>query len=139
MSFVSKWEVRVTWGDCDPARIVFYPNYMVWFDHATHVLMERLDCAHKALIERYGIVGLPIADVSARFLRPSRWDDHVNIESRIESCAEKFFTVLHQGYCEGKLRVEGREVRFFARRHPEDPERLIADPIPAEIAELFKR
>ena len=102
-------------------------------------MMERLDCSHKELIERYGIVGLPIADVSARFLRPSRWDDHVNIESRIESCAEKFFTVLHQCYCEGKLRVEGREVRFFARRHPEDPERLIADPIPAEIAELFKR
>ncbi|HIL88646.1 MAG TPA: acyl-CoA thioesterase, partial [Deltaproteobacteria bacterium] len=26
------YPVRIGWGDCDPAQIVFYPNYFAWFD-----------------------------------------------------------------------------------------------------------
>jgi acyl-CoA thioesterase FadM len=25
----------VTWGDCDPAGIIFYPNYFRWIDSGT--------------------------------------------------------------------------------------------------------
>ncbi len=28
--------IRVEWGDCDPAGIVFYPRYFEWFDRCTH-------------------------------------------------------------------------------------------------------
>ena len=27
--------VRIEWGDCDPAGIVFYPRYFAMFDHST--------------------------------------------------------------------------------------------------------
>jgi acyl-CoA thioesterase FadM len=30
MSF--RTEILVAWGDCDPAGIVYYPNYFHWFD-----------------------------------------------------------------------------------------------------------
>ena len=27
--------IRIQWGDCDPAGIVFYPNFFRWMDAAT--------------------------------------------------------------------------------------------------------
>ena len=33
--------VRIVWGDCDPAGIVFYPRYFEMFDASTTALFER--------------------------------------------------------------------------------------------------
>ena len=33
--------VRIEWGHCDPAGIVFYPRYMEMFDHSTTLLIEQ--------------------------------------------------------------------------------------------------
>src|SRR5437773_7669401 len=33
--------IRIAWGDCDPAGIVFYPRYFAMFDHSTVLLVER--------------------------------------------------------------------------------------------------
>ena len=33
--------VRIEWGDCDPAGIVYYPRYFAMFDHSTVLLVER--------------------------------------------------------------------------------------------------
>ncbi len=32
---VSRRTITIEWGDCDPADIVFYPNYFRWFDAST--------------------------------------------------------------------------------------------------------
>ncbi len=36
----SIYRVTVEFGDCDPVRIVFYPNYCRWIDSATRHLFE---------------------------------------------------------------------------------------------------
>ena len=33
--------IRIQWGDCDPAGIVFYPRYFEWFDACTILLFEK--------------------------------------------------------------------------------------------------
>ena len=33
--------VRIEWGDCDPAGIVYYPRYLAFFDACTSALIER--------------------------------------------------------------------------------------------------
>ena len=38
--------VRIEWGDCDPAGIVFYPRYFAMFDHSHH-LADRADAGHE--------------------------------------------------------------------------------------------
>ena len=37
---ISRRRIRVDWGHCDPAGIVFYPNYFRWFDQCTSALFE---------------------------------------------------------------------------------------------------
>ena len=39
--FTSIRNIRIEWGDCDPAGIVFYPRYFAMFDTSTTTLVER--------------------------------------------------------------------------------------------------
>ena len=38
--FVNRRTVRIEWGDCDPAGIVYYPRYFQMFDASTQYLFE---------------------------------------------------------------------------------------------------
>ena len=67
MSFI----MTIEWGDCDSAGIVFYPNYFRWFDASFHHLLRANGLDPRVLTERYGIIGTPIADAGARFVRPA--------------------------------------------------------------------
>ena len=137
MALVANYRVTVEWGDCDPAQIVFYPNYFIWFDAAMTGLLERAGWPYARLRERFAIIGLPLAEASARFLRPSRFRQAIEIRSRVETWEERRFTVLHQAYRDEKLLLEGREVRICGQAHPDDPERLVAAAIPQEFKEAL--
>lgn len=60
-------EVRIEWGDCDPAGIVFYPRYLAFFDASTAYLFESVGLPQEQLAARYGIVGMPLIEVQAKF------------------------------------------------------------------------
>lgn len=137
MKLVATYPVTIEWGDCDPAQIVFYPNYFVWFDAAMTALLEEAQWPYTRLYERFGIIGLPLAEASARFYRPSRFRQRLEIRSSVEQWEERRFTVLHQAYRDDVLLLEGREVRICGKPHPEDPQRLQAVPIPPEFKEAF--
>ena len=40
MSLSNTRTVRIEWGDCDPAGIIFYPRYFEIFDGSTALLFE---------------------------------------------------------------------------------------------------
>lgn len=132
-------KVRVSWGDCDPANIVFYPSYYGWFDDATHHLFEQVGLDYRTLRESYGIVGMPIVDAHAQFLLPSQYGDELIVESHVESWSTKSLKVAHRIMKGVDLAVEGHEVRIWARRHPDDSTRLKTYPIPREVKDLFAR
>ena len=53
--------VTVEWGHCDPAGIVYFPNYFTYFDASTNALFLRaLGCNKFEMLKRYGIVGIPL-------------------------------------------------------------------------------
>jgi 4-hydroxybenzoyl-CoA thioesterase len=137
MSTTSIYAVTVQWGDCDPAEIVFYPNYFRWFDSAAQTLFDSVGWSYPRLRAELGIVGLPLADVSVRFLRPSRMGQRIDFKTSIESWQERRFVVLHQAYRDDALLLEGRETRVCAQVHPEDPQRIVAASIPAQFKEAF--
>ena len=130
--------VAVHWGDTDPARIVFYPNYFEWFDQSTRLLFDSVGLDWDSLGQKYGIAGLPIVEAKARFLAPCRFRDEIVIESQVGKWNDKTFEVSHAVVNRGVRAVEGYEIRVWAHRHPEDANRLKAMPIPAEIKAAFE-
>jgi len=99
--------VRIEWGDCDPAGIVFYPRYFAMFDHSTVLLVEAaLGMKKHALYTRYEFDGYPIVETRARFLIPTRYGDDVVIETTVTEVRRASFHLQHRLTKDGALAVE---------------------------------
>jgi 4-hydroxybenzoyl-CoA thioesterase len=128
--------VRIEWGDCDPAGIVFYPRYFAMFDHSTTVLIERtLGMSKHQLQDAYAFAGYPMVESRARFLLPTRFGDDVVIETSITDVRRSSFDLTHRLSLDGALAVEGFETRVWTVRDPGRPGGLKAQPIPPQLAE----
>jgi 4-hydroxybenzoyl-CoA thioesterase len=125
--------LRIEWGQCDPAGIVFYPQYLIIFDTSTGWLFERTGLTPSAMRRKYGIVGMPIVEVGARFVQPCRFDDEVVVESEVGEWGKSSFTVRHRIFREKELALDGFEKRVWAGPHPERPGAVKSQAIPEEI------
>lgn len=131
-------QFTVEFGDCDPAHIVFYPNYFRWMDAASLRFFEAAGVPpwHRRNAGD-GIIGTPLVDVHARFILPATYGDRIEVETSIVEWHYKSFVLQHVVRRGETVLVEGREVRVFAHRHPDDPERIQAVPPPESIRRLF--
>ncbi len=135
----SRHQVTVQWGDCDPAGIVYFPNYFSYFDASTNALFLRALGFNKyEMIRKYDIVGIPLVDVSARFILPSVFGEVVTIESSVVEIGRSSFRMLHRLLKDETLAVEGRETRVWVGRDPNNPDKLKGKPIPPEVVERLK-
>ncbi len=130
--------VRIEWGDCDPAGIVYFPRYFALFDNCTAGMFEAVGVPKPQLLERYDIAGFPAVDVRARFMIPSRFGDYVSIESTITEWGCSSFKVQHRLLKGRTLAVEGFETRVWVRHDPERPGGIKARPIPQDLIERFQ-
>ena len=127
--------LRIEWGDCDPAGIVFYPRYFAMFDTSTTYLMERaIGMAKFDYLKAYDFLGHPIVETRAIFRVPTRYGDEVTIETAVAACGRSSIKIEHRLAKAGVLAVEGFETRVFVARDPAEPERIKSQPIPPEIA-----
>ena len=127
-------QFTVEWGDCDPAQIVFYPNFFRWMDAASLSFFRAAGIPPWREFEaESGIVGTPLVDASARFLRPATYGDILDVDTAIAEWRGKSFVMSHVIRRGADVLVEGREVRVFARRHPEDPTRIQAVATPESV------
>ncbi len=124
----------VEWGDCDPAGIVFFPNFFRWMDAASlHYFRAAGVPPWRELEAATGILGTPLVDISARFLRPAAYGDSIAVETAIEEWRGKSFVMTHVLRRDDTVLVEGRAIRVFARRHPQDASRIEAVAAPEDI------
>ncbi|MBK9263157.1 MAG: acyl-CoA thioesterase [Polyangiaceae bacterium] len=107
--------IEVTWGDCDAASVVFYPRYYEWFDACTHVLLAGAGLSHHTIREKYGLLGTPLIQASAKFVSPATFGDVIDAESYISKIVDRGFTVSHRFCIGNRVVVEGEEVRVWAK------------------------
>ena len=131
--------IRVEWGDCDPAGIVYYPRYFAYFDNCTAALFEAAGLPKHQMLKTYGIVGIPMVDTRARFLAPSRFGDDVMVESCITEWRRSSFDVQHKLFRGDVLAVECSETRVWAVRSKTDPEGIEGQVVPEDVVRRFER
>jgi len=132
--------IRIEWGDCDPAGIVFYPRYFAMFEVCISALFERATGLTKyRMVKAYDFVGYPAVQARAQFLAPAKYGDDVIAETSIGEFRRSSFDVHHRVFNGERLAVEGFETRVWVGRHPDDPAKLKSKPIPAEVIAAFTR
>jgi len=74
-------EVRVRYAETDQMGIVYYANYLVWFEIGRVELLRSLGLAYSQLETEHECI-LPVVEASCRYRSPARYDDQLQIESR---------------------------------------------------------
>ena len=116
----SHYEMTVQWGDCDPADIVYYPNYYRWMDNASHHMFAQRGFSFDEMRRIYNSLGFPLVSAEATFTAPSRVGDNLTIHSRLASKSKKSVVVEHHVLRDEIVCVMGREIRIMGAKRPED-------------------
>lgn len=108
-------EYPVSFGDCDPAGIVFYPHVYAWFDRTFHDWLRRYG-GHEEVCRKLSAQGLGLMEASARFRRPMRDGDILAITIAIEKWGRKTMHIAYEVCVDGQIAVAGTEVRGLFKR-----------------------
>jgi len=132
--------IRVQWGDCDPAGIVYYPRYFEWFDASTILLFEKATGMTKVkMLEKYEGAGLALLEARAVFKVASHYGEDIDIETQVTEFRRSSFFVQHKVTKAGVLALEGHETRLWTVRDAKNDNRLRSGAIPPEVLAGFQR
>jgi 4-hydroxybenzoyl-CoA thioesterase len=134
MARVVTTDILINFGDCDPAGIVFFPNFSRWMDAAS--LNFFVACGipvWSELVKTTGITGTPVLEINVKYSNAARYGERLVIATSVEEWRAKVFVQRHVVTRGETLICEGREVRAFVIRHPDDPDRIKAIRVPDDI------
>ena len=135
---VYRRKLRIEWGDCDPAGIVYFPRYFQHFDTGTVALFEKATGLKKIdMADKFEMVGIPMVNIRARFIIPSRYGDDVEIESQVTEFHRSSFEVRHQLFRGKELAVECFETRVWTVRDEASAGGLKSAEVPERVREAF--
>jgi acyl-CoA thioester hydrolase len=75
--------VRVRYAETDQMGIVYYANYLVWFEIGRVELLRSLGLAYSQMEKDHKLI-LPVVEANCRYRAPARYDDEILIETRPE-------------------------------------------------------
>jgi 4-hydroxybenzoyl-CoA thioesterase len=129
---------RIEWGHCDPAGIVYAPRFLEMFGESTIMLFEKaLGVRKKDMLSAQGVVGYPMVDVSAKFMRPAAYGDDVVLEAAAPEFGNSSFTIAHRLLKNGHVCVTGIEKRVWTIRDAERPGGMRAERVPDDVRAKF--
>lgn len=131
-------QLTIAWGDCDPAGIVFNPRFFEFFDASTWQLFNlALGVKPHELANVYGIIGIPLVDARANFIKAVKFGDTVEIVTRATKFGRSSFEIEHRLSVGGELHIEGNETRVWAAKNPTDPDKIKGIPFPPDVIAKF--
>lgn len=100
-------EVPISFGDCDPAGIVFYPNYFRWMDATFHAFLHDRSDGHAALCARLGARGLGLMEAKLGFRSPATEGMTLGYVILGIEWSDRSFEIHYRARQAGRLVLEG--------------------------------
>lgn len=90
-----RWPIRVYWEDTDAGGIVFYANYLKFFERARTEWLRSLGVEQRRLKdELHGM--FVVAKTNVRYVAPARLDDELIVTARVESVGNASLIINQQ-------------------------------------------
>src|SRR5688572_6809365 len=77
--------LRVRYSETDRMGVVYYANYLVWFEVARAELLRTLGWSYREM-EETGVF-LPVIEAHCQYLRPARYDDEIEVRAEGRVCS----------------------------------------------------
>jgi acyl-CoA thioester hydrolase len=102
--------VRVYWEDTDAGGIVFYANYLKFFERARTEWLRSLGHSQQEMVDTTGCMFV-VQDTHVRYLRPARLDDMLVVTVHVTERGNASLRIAQQAWCGDRLLAEG-EIRI---------------------------
>jgi acyl-CoA thioester hydrolase len=107
-----RWPVRVYWEDTDAGGIVFYANYLKFFERARTEWLRSLGIEQGALREATGGMFI-VGETAVRYHRPARLDDELLVTAAVQETGRASLIIVQQALlprndsllCDGTIRI----------------------------------
>lgn len=100
-------KVRVYWEDTDAGGVVFYANYLRFFERARTEWLRARGVDQQALKEQTGAIFV-VTDVQVGYRQPARLDDLLDVTAQVSEAGRASFSMVQQALRGGTLLAEGR-------------------------------
>ena len=90
-----EFPVRIYWEDTDAGGIVFYANYLQFFERARTEWLRSLGIGQQQLREQTGGIFV-VTDARLRYLRPARLDDELIVTAQLQETGRASLTIVQQ-------------------------------------------
>jgi acyl-CoA thioester hydrolase len=117
-------EIRIPYADTDQMGMVYYANYLVYFERGRTEWLRQHGMAYRELEEK-GFF-FPVVESSCRYISPARYDDLIVVRTRIGEVGPASVTFEYEITC-GERRVAAGSTRHPLVNRDFRPVRLPAD------------
>jgi acyl-CoA thioester hydrolase len=102
MSSAFTWDVRVYYEDTDAGGIVYYANYLKFFERARTEWLRALGFGQHNLLQQYDAMFV-VKNVSSEYHAPAKLDDVLSLTLSIEKLGRASVLFVQQAWCDGRL------------------------------------
>ncbi|MGZ8907798.1 MAG: tol-pal system-associated acyl-CoA thioesterase [Methylobacter sp.] len=126
------WPVRVYYEDTDAGGVVFYANYLKFFERARTEMLRAAGYEQDQLMTTEGIIFV-VRSVQVDYLSPARFNEHLHVSSEVATVKkasltfEQMITRDDEVLCKGIIRIACLDVQSMRPKA-----------IPENLLELFK-
>ncbi len=124
-------QYRICYADTDQMGVVYYANYFMLFERARTELLRQNGLSYKQ-IEEQGFM-LPVLDAHAKYHRPARYDDLLDVTARIVDFDGLKLKTVCEVKRDGVLLVDGDVTLVFLNAKTGRPSRP-----PENIRQIFE-
>lgn len=128
MPSVFSWTVRVYYEDTDAGGIVFYANYLKFFERARTEWLRALDVNQQDLLEQHGAMFV-VKQASVDYHAPAKLDDVITLTLSIEKLGRASVHFVQQASCGAALLASAHVKVGCVDRAAMKPR-----PLPADVA-----
>jgi acyl-CoA thioester hydrolase len=98
--------VRVYWEDTDAGGIVFYANYLKFFERARTEWLRALGHSQQEMVDTTGCMFV-VQETTVRYVKPARLDDQLTITVDVRERGRASLRIAQQAWCGDRLLAEG--------------------------------
>jgi len=126
------WTIRVYYEDTDTGGVVYYANYLKFFERARTEWLRTAGVGQQRLLDEFGLQFV-VAKVECEFRQPARLDDLIEIDLRVVR-AGRVFIVFGQSARRGDELLATAMVKAGCI----DSRRFVPAEMPAELLDAFR-
>jgi acyl-CoA thioester hydrolase len=124
--------LQVRYAETDQMGVVYYANYLVWFEIGRTDLCRKHGFAYREMEEQDGLY-IMVAEARCRYKAPARYDDEVLVRTSLKETRRRVLIFGYEIYRQAtdELLAEGETVHVITDRdgHPRS--------LPEKYRELF--